>query len=518
MTPSQRIAINTLATYGRTIFGMALGLFSGRWIFAGLGECDYGLFGVVGSVISMIVFFNAITSNAISRFFAFSIGKGVEEETAQWFNTAALLHTVIPFILIIIGYPFGAWVVREFLNIPPERLETCLWVFRFSCISAFVSMVSTPYVGMHLAKQRIAELAVWGLGTSVVSFGLAYYISQYKGDALLVYSAGQVAITVFFELVLVVRARHLYRECCIRFEYFWSQTRIKAIFAFAGATMISAVASMLRNQGTAILLNKYFNPLQFPAVNASYGIGNQLAGQCLSLSSALMGAFSPEITASEGRGDRVQMLRNAMRASKMGTSLILIFAVPLILEVDYILVIWLKNPPEYASFFCLMALFVFLVDKVAFGQMVAINAKGKIAAYQTINGLIQLMALPLALCLLKLKFSACAVMWSSLIIGIMNTIVRVIWAEKLVGAKITIWILQVLLPCSGVLLIGLVLGKGLQYVFPTPSFSRFLMVSCVSELTVLLVIWFGVFDGDEKKGIVHMVQNIVKRKASKRIM
>lgn len=56
MTTSQRILFNALASYGRTMFAMLLGLFSSRWVLASLGSIDYGLMAVVGSLIVFISF------------------------------------------------------------------------------------------------------------------------------------------------------------------------------------------------------------------------------------------------------------------------------------------------------------------------------------------------------------------------------------------------------------------------------------------------------------------------------
>ena len=55
MTTSQRILFNALASYGRTMFAMLLGLFSSRWVLASLGSIDYGLMAVVGSLIVLFL-------------------------------------------------------------------------------------------------------------------------------------------------------------------------------------------------------------------------------------------------------------------------------------------------------------------------------------------------------------------------------------------------------------------------------------------------------------------------------
>ncbi|MCL2639889.1 MAG: hypothetical protein FWD53_03495, partial [Phycisphaerales bacterium] len=177
MTATHRIILNATATYGRTIFTMALGLFSSRWVLERLGKVDYGLMGVVGGLIIFITFLNNVTAGSCSRFFALSIGKGDPEETNRWFNTALSIHTLLPAVLILIGWPVGEWAIVHFLNIPPDRLDTALWVFRFSLVSTFWSMSATPYRAMFIAKQRIAELSLGGMITSIINFGFIYWLT-----------------------------------------------------------------------------------------------------------------------------------------------------------------------------------------------------------------------------------------------------------------------------------------------------------------------------------------------------
>ena len=64
-------------------------------------------------------------------------------------------------------------------------------------------------------------------------------------------------------------------------------------------------------------------------MNAAYGVANQVSGQTNQLSWAMVGAFTPELTAAEGRGERERMLLMANRVSKFGTLTSLLFALPL---------------------------------------------------------------------------------------------------------------------------------------------------------------------------------------------
>ena len=498
MTSSQYILLNTVATYGRIVFATALGLFSSRWVLQALGEVDYGLMGVIGAVIIFITFFGGITSNACARFFAYSIGRGNQEEVNSWFNTALSVHIVLPIILIVFGYPIGIWAIKQFLSIPHDRLNTAIGVFRLSMVSVCTVMCFAPYFGMFTAKQRIYEISIWGVFQAICSFILAYMLTLYDGDSWFLYSGGSVGIVVVLGGCQVLRARHLFPECRIIFSKWWDLSKLKELFSFSGWQLFGGIGAILRGQGTALLLNKYFDPSYFPNVNAAYGVGNNVSSQTQALSSAMMGAFTPEITASEGRGNREQMLIHANRASKFGTMLVLLFAIPFVLEIDYILALWLKKPPELAGMFCVLILFQFIIERLTTGQMMAVNAVGKIAGYQAMLGGFLILTLPVAWLFLALGFTATSVGWAFILTTIMLSVGRVIWAKYLVELSPKKWVKDVFFPCVLVAIIGFGFGSSIQRLSGGPSFFRLCYVVVGTFISFILMGWFIAFNKSER--------------------
>ncbi|NLF86606.1 MAG: hypothetical protein GX571_10940 [Lentisphaerae bacterium] len=499
MTGSQRIALNALATFSRSVLGMALGLFSSRWVLQALGPVDYGLMGVVGALITFIAFLGHVTAASSARYFAFSIGKGELEETRKWFNTALSLHLTIPFILILIGWPLGEMAITHQLNIPLDRLPTARWVFRFSLISALWSMCATPYFGMFTAKQRIAERSAGDILISVANFCFFYSLTRYRGDAWLLYSGGIVAIAVAVGMFQVIRARLLFPECRIHLPYWWDRRRIREVLAYSGWNLFGGLGSLLRSQGSAILLNRHFNPLQFPQVNASYGVGGQVSRYTQTMSASLLQAFIPEITSLEGRGDRIRMLRQSNRASKFGTYLVMLFAIPVMLEADLLLALWLKEPPPLAAAFCRLMLITFLLDKITFGHMVAVSAKGQIAGYQMMLGGLMILTLPLAWGMLRLGGSATAVGWAFVITKALSSLGRLFWARYLVGASINKWVLEVFIPCATVMLAGLAGGYVVLRLWPQASIWRLCAVTGITLATSGGLGWTVFMDRDERR-------------------
>lgn len=505
--PSQLLVINSAATYARSVLGAGLALFSVRWVLNSLGQTDFGLFSVVGSLIVFITFLNTIMAGSVGRHYAFAIGQGDTVEVNRWFNTALSLHLCIAVALILIGWPVGEYVIAHKLTIPTDRVNVCIWVFRVSLVSAFAYMVSTAFVAMFNAKQHIAELSFWGMLQSILTFILAYTLKFVSGDRLLFYAIGTVAILIFIQTSLILRAVSVFRECVIECHHWFDKERLKKIFSFASWNLIGSLGITLRDQGTSILLNLKFGP----GLNAAYGIANQVCAQTNQLSAAMLGAFSPEITASEGRGDRDRMLSLSLRACKYGTVLVMLFAIPLLVEMDYALNIWLRKPPLYTVLFCRLILCTFLIERLSAGYTLAVNAHGKIAAYQATVGVSLLLTLPLAWLFIKLGYAPTSVGVAFIITMAFCAFGRIFWVRHIFGVPVRNWLITVAVPCAIVASTSTIAAMAPRWFFQA-SLLRLVLTFAFSVIASLLTIWFIVFDIKEREFFGQSLRRLLKIK------
>lgn len=506
ITPTQRIILNTLVTYGRNVFSIILGLFSGRWVLQALGNIDYGLMGVVGGLIVFATFLSGITSGACTRFFALSIGSGDVKETQEWFKIAQTIHIILPIVLILIFYPIGEWAIRCILNIPTNRLTTALWVFRISVFNAFISMLAVPYLGMWTAKQLIAEISFWSIIQTFLSFLFSYYLLFYKGDTWLLWAIFSTLLNCIYSIWLMCRGVYLFPECQCKVSFICNKKRLMKVLNFVIWQLWGGLTGIFRGSLLAILLNKYFPPEKNPEVNSSFSIGNLLSYHSQSLSLALLGAFSPEITSTEGKGDRKKMFMLANQASKYGVILALLIVIPLSLEINTVLKLWLNNPPKYAAPFCIFFLYQTVADKLTYGQMIAVNAVGKIALYQCLVGGILLSALPLAWLCFTLKCSVISTGWILLGTMITASIVRAFLAKRLIGFPLKNWFLKVIIPVLVLAIISL--GSGTIFIQFYRNYNTFARVCATSALTLavsILTVWILLLDNKEKQFIKDQV-------------
>ena len=311
MSQNRRIFINIIATYGRSLFALVCGLFTGRWVLMALGEVDYGLYGVVGGLTVFIAFFNSLLAGAMGRFYAVSIGQaqicenqedGIEE-CQRWFNTALTVHLGIPILLMAIGYPLGKYAVQHWLTIPVDRIMPCIQVFRLACVSCIISMINVPFAAMYTAKQYIAELSIYSFIQTVANFFFVYYMATHPGDWLLGYAIGACIVFVVPQIVICFRAMHIFPECRFNRHYMFDVSRLKRLGNFAGWQMIGALGGLLRGQGVAVVVNKFLGP----RLNASISVANTVNSHASMLSSAMIGAFMPAITTAYGAVDYIRM-------------------------------------------------------------------------------------------------------------------------------------------------------------------------------------------------------------------
>ena len=516
MTQNRRIFWNIIATYGRSLYSLAVGLFTARWCLQALGQVDYGLMGLIGGLTAFISFINSRFAGSIGRFYALSVGKqrvspeaGLED-CRMWFTTAVMIHSIIPVVLMMIGYPIGEWAVRHFLTIPPDRVEAAVWVFRFVCCTCFLGMISVPLQAMYGAKQYIAELTIYSFVTTTLNAFFLYYMVTHPGVWLTRLAFWNMLLGLAPSLIISIRAYFLFPECRFRRRYMNCWPNIKKLGNYITWTTLGALGSMLQGQGVAILINKYFGP----RVNAGAAVGNSISGHCHMLSGSMIGAFSPAIYNAWGAGQYDLARSLAYRVCKFGTLLTLVFALPMMLEVDEVLLLWLREPPPYAALMCIFVLTTSIIDQTANGHMMCVLANGKIAAYHIFLGGALLMTIPIAWVLLECGFGI-----ASICIALMSMMVSCAWgrvwfARKLVGLSSRHWLVHVFFPL--VFLTASSLGIGyLPRLFMNQCFVRICITTAVIELWMLPMAWMLVLNRDEREFVSGKLRQLLVSRIAK---
>lgn len=510
MNQNDRIVVNALATYGRSLVTLCLGLFSARWVLAALGEVDFGLYGVIGSIIVFITFFNGVLGTSVARYYAYIIGErkiigesNAESKLKLWFNSALSVHVLLAIILTVVGYPIGVYAIRHWLAIPVERIMACIWVFRISLATAFVSMWSIPFVSFYTAYQNIAELAFYGVAISSIVFLGAYSLFWVTGDRLIVYSTIMMLTYTVILVLQCIRATLKFSACRIDARLWFNAKIAKTIFAYSGWQLFGNCGSMFRAQACALLTNIYFGP----KINAAYSISGQITSHTGTLAQALISAFTPAVTSKEGSGDRMGMIDMAWRTSRLGTFLILLFIIPLSLEIDEVLRLWLKNPPQYSGALCFVAFVEVILGKMTVGNQLAISAQGKIAAYQVTIGGIMISTLLWAWVFIKCGLGPMSVVYACVITSLMASIGRVCFTRYQLGMSPIHWMNKVVLPLIALIVISSSLGA-ISRLFMGPCFARICLTTAFTLLGSICCGWLFVLDAKERQYFARQLHKL----------
>lgn len=512
MTQNKRIVLNTIATYGRSIFGMLCGIFSTRWVLEALGQEDFGLYAVVGGMSIFLSFLNIQLSGAISRYYAYSIGQarvavdadaGVRECRA-WFTTAVLIHTVVPLILVIAGWPIGIYAIEHgWISVPSERLDACLWVWRFVCVFTLIGMMTVPFQAMYVAKQYIAELTVYSFIQTLAKTAFIYYMVVTPKDWLVSYAFAMGFISELPQIVVLLRAYKIFPECRIIPAVFRELGRVRQVASYAIWTTIGGIGYIASHQCMGILLNNFFGP----KVVGAFGVAQTVSSEAASLTGALQGAFQPAITTSYGADELETMRDMSFRVCKIGTVLTLMFAIPMALEIDEVLRIWLKTPPPYASQMCLCTLAFIVIEKFSCGHVTAVNATGRIAKFQTVRGVLRTLVIPFAVIAAYLEWGAIAATAALPISVVFVDMGDVYMARNRVGMGVRYWVRKVFVPLCVFTMVVTALGL-LPRCFLVPSFCRVVITTLFTLCVMIPCSWFVVFTDAER---IILRDGIVKR-------
>lgn len=509
MTQNRRIALNIVATYGRSLYALVIGLFCGRWTLMALGEVDYGLMGLVGGLVGFVSFFNSLLASAVGRFYAVSVGEAHKAENAadgiekcrRWFNTALSIHVVLPIVLIVVGYPLGVWGVEHFLTIPPGRIGACIWVWRFTCLSCFIAMVNVPFQAMYTAKQEIAELTIYSFITTTANACFLYFMITHPGIWLTKFAAWTCGLSILPQMIIGFRAVQKYPECRFRLDYLFDRLRIRELSKYAFARFIAELSGMLSGQARSILVNKYMGP----RYNAAMAIGGTVAGHAMTLSGSLAGALWPAIANKAGEGDEESVRRMSFTTCRVSAVLMLFFALPLIAEIREVLRLWLVTPPPFAAEICVAILLGEALQKMTEGYWMAILGLGHgVMLYSRRICLAGFILIGVTWALFALGLGMWSMVSGILVYALTMVIVRLWIGRKLVSFSFRHWLRSVFLPIA--LLVALTLAGGLVVrIFMEASFMRVVITSIVCEMIFVSLVWNLVLGAIEREYVLSRI-------------
>lgn len=502
---NKRIAVNTIALYLRSIFTMAIGIFTSRVFLQTLGVENVGIYNVVGGLVSMFSAISTTMSVACSRFLAIALGKGDMNELKHHFSVAMSIHVMFALIVIGAAELVGVWYLNTYMNIAPDRLYAANWVFQLSLLTFGINMISSPYnmvINLHEHMKTFAYMSIFDVSMKLL---VLYILLVIDYDLLIVYAVLILCVSVINRMIYNIYC-HRHFEETHNFKINLHPSTMKEQFGFAGWNSIGVFSGFLRNYGTDLLLNFFFGV----TVNAARGIANQIQNAVYGFVTNFQSAIAPQISKSYGAGnlDRIKNLVEA--GSKFSFFLLSLFALPIIIEADNLLNIWLTVVPDYTTAFLRLTFILLLVGSVSNLVIIALTAEGSVKKQQSVIGPITLLTIPLmAICFYYFQEPT----WSYvciLIVDMTAWTIRLFFWKKMLGFSPYGMLFNVFFRCFSALAIASILPWYVSTFFQG-GWSELIVVTLTSLCSAITVYSALGLNKKERTFVFEKIRKLIKK-------
>ena len=487
---NSRIAKNTMALYVRMAITMFVSFFTTRITLEVLGVEDYGLNNLVSSVVALFSFLNGSMGTAVQRFYSIEIGKGTEERLGRVFGSGLSLHIVVAAITVVLMEIFAVFFLHK-LNIPQERMYAAQVVFQISIVSLALNVLSVPYTALLRAREEFSKIAIADVLQSVGRLVVVYLLLRIDYDHLIALGVLNFLITLSYILCIVCVARK-YKEC--RHKICWDSEIVKKIAQFISMLIITVLASLFRDKGIIILVNMFFGL----AVNAAYAVAMQVMHIVSTFVLNFKQAVVPQIMASFGRGDFMRMNKLINTGTKITFMLMLMLTLPIIFEGEYILSLWLKEPPLYSYELVRLVLININISSFTYFMYQAVHATGNITKQQTLMSVLYLLNIVGIYMVYKLGYNFYCGIYITIATSFMQCVVNLYYANQTFGYEIKKFLKLILPQCLISIVLTITFLYGVVSVLPT-SFLRFIITLFVSSITII-ILGYGILLDKEERG------------------
>jgi O-antigen/teichoic acid export membrane protein len=505
---NKRLAKNTLALYFRMLLSMVVSLYTVRVVLTTLGVVDYGIYNLVGGIVTSFSFLSATMSSATQRFFSFELGKKDFKRLNQIFSLSISIYLGIILVILILAETLGLWFLNTQLTLPAARMDAVNWIYQFSILTFIMTLIRIPYDAVIIARERMSVYAYMSIVEVILKLLIVYLLVLVSFDKLKLYAVLIFLVTTIVSLIFRIYCKRNFEEC--NFKLFWDKATFKMLFSYSGWSLFGTLTTVTFDQGTNFLLNIFFGPV----VNASRAIAYQVNNAINSFSSNFYTAIRPQIIKSYAEGNRAYVIQLVFRSSKYSLFLLLLISMPVLLDTDFILNFWLKVIPPDTSLFVRLVIIYSLFNALQIPLSTAVQATGNIKMYQIVIGCIMLLCLPISYVCFKVGLPAEYAFYSMILVSlvaiyfrlrILKTLISFSYAEYLNGV-----LFKILLVCLFAYLLPLYISMQLPL-----GLLRFIVICFASLFSCVFFIYVVGLVKEEKEFVYNIIKKTYKDKILK---
>ena len=474
--------------YVRMLLTIIVGLYTSRVVLQTLGVNDYGIYNVVGGIVAMLAFLNSAMTAASQRFISFELGAQNLRKLKKVFCTSVTIHITIACIIFIIAETIGLWFINTQMNIAADRMTAANWVFQCSILTFMITIISVPYNACIVAHEHMKAFAYISIVEVGLKLAIVYLLLIFPADKLITYAILILFISLLIRIIYGMYCKRNFEECIYKFSF--DKKLFKEMFAFAGWSIIGNLGFSLKDQGANIVLNLFYGT----AVNAARGVALQVNGIINSFSGNFTMALNPQITKQYATGNTQESIKLVYAGCRYSFYLLSIISIPVMVNLNYLLSLWLGTVPPYTTEFLFLALIAALINSMASPLVTAMQATGKIRNFQITICIIMLCELPLAYGTLYLGYKPYMAMIPTITVVTIGLFARFLLLKKLVESySIKYFIVHIFIR-NILIAIGCILASFfINNFFSDKSFISFILTSFITFLITCIGIYiFGV--------------------------
>lgn len=489
---NQRIAKNSILLSVRMIFVMIISLYISRVTLRNLGVENFGIYNVVCGFVAMFSFLSAAMISGIQRFYNYEYAKNGIVGANKVFITSLQSQALLAIIVVVLLESVGLWYINNKMVIPVDRLRAAIWIFQMSVISMVVSMFQASFDAAIMAHEKMGFYAFLSILNQVLKLGIVLLLPVFTHDRLIIYGFLFLLVTMIDLCVSAIFSRVNFEE--IRLKKIFDKELFKEMFSFSSWNILGKFALTTKEQGLNIILNFFFGPV----VNAARGLAFQVTSALNGFVSNISVAVKPQLTQSYAKGDYHRTFLLMFTNTKIGYLVLIFMALPVCLEIDFILNLWLgSNIPDYTNSFIIIVFFITIFSGMQGNISFVVHATGNLKLYSIVTSLITLLVLPLGFLVLRLGMNPNSVFIISFLVTFINFIVSLLLLHSLVSFSLKDYVVKVILPLFIMFFVAIPLPLAARLLM-SPGLWRFIIVLIVSSVSTLLTGYYIVLNKVER--------------------
>lgn len=502
-TANKRIAKNTVYLYTRMILMIIISLYTSRVVLKALGVDDFGLYNVIGGIVVLFSFINNAMTNASQRFMSYALGKSEDELMSRTFAMSLNCHVLIAIIVVILSETVGLWFVNNKLVIPEGREYAVTWVYQFTIAVFVLNVLRVPYNAVLTSYEKFSFFAYITIFDALCKLGVALAIVYTPGDRLIVYSFLLLFVAIINNVILLIYCKKHF-EVTAKYSFIWDKKMFRELIGFTGWSMYSGCANLASQQGGNILVNIFSGVV----ANASYGIANQVSQVVNGFVSNFQIAFQPQIIKLYASEKKEELYKLIYRSSSFSFYLILLIALPLIDQTEYVLHLWLGEVPQFSVDFCRLLLGFYLIDSIQAPLWMLVYGTGNVKRYTIFTGTITFLNIPISFILLKMGCSVISIFIVRIVLNVISSLYRCYYVQKYINFPIDLYFKKVLVGALLVFFVSFMLIY-FSHVFIGDLFSPIMYIFYDIILGGVLI-WTIGLDKNDKNIMLNWILSKVK--------